>query len=82
MLHNYLTHYGERLTAAGAWGDLAPADVHAAALTIGWELVHGGEGAALRQRADAITDGSSGGWCHPAGVARALRTAASELELL
>lgn len=81
-LNSYLTAYADRVTTTSAWRCLPAADAHALAQVIGYEVVHGGESTALRERAASIQDEMSGGWADPTAVAHALTVAATALDLL
>ncbi|MBU8831154.1 amino acid aminotransferase [Mycolicibacterium goodii] len=81
-VRDILTTYAGQLTAAGAFADVTADDARTVAAFIAWDVCHGDESTALRQRAAAVTEGSWGGWDHPHGVARAFTIAATVLDAL
>ncbi|OBA79329.1 hypothetical protein A5633_17060 [Mycolicibacterium elephantis] len=77
-LRDSLRCYADQLVEAGAFADLTADDARTVATTIAWDVCHGDESTALRQRATTMTDG----WDHPIGVARAFTIAAHVLDAL
>ncbi|WP_197373470.1 hypothetical protein [Mycolicibacterium baixiangningiae] len=79
-LGDVLRSYADQLVTAGAFSDVTARDARTVAATIVWDLVHGDEATALRERAHAVADGLWGGWDHPSGVGHAFTVAANVID--
>ncbi|EHI13417.1 hypothetical protein [Mycolicibacterium thermoresistibile] len=79
-LRDVLRVYADQLTAIGCFADLTACDTSTVAAFIAWDVVHGEESPALRQRSAAVAEGAWAGWDNPVGVARVFRAAATVLD--
>lgn len=79
-LRESLQAYADRLTATGVLADITARDARTLTAFVAWDVVHGEESPALRQRSAAVAEGVWAAWDNPVGVARVFRAAATVLD--